>query len=72
MANSTTGYMTIPKLAERVRSMGIPLGSEALWAEVRAGRLRAVLRRGMQRGMLVSERELSRWLREEWEAVGGD
>ena len=36
-----------------------------LYKEVRAGRLRAVTRRGMERGYRVSAEELDRWQREE-------
>lgn len=37
-----------------------------LYKEVRAGRLRAVTRRGMERGYRIPASELDRWQREEW------
>lgn len=40
-----------------------------LCKEVRAGRLRAVTRRGMERGYRVSAEELERWQSEEWTPV---
>lgn len=42
------------------------LSERQLYKEVRAGRLRAVTRRGMERGYRIPASELDRWQREEW------
>lgn len=40
-----------------------------VYKEIRSGRLRAIVRRGMERGYRVAQSELDRWAAEEWEPV---
>lgn len=37
-----------------------------VYQEIRAGRLRGFVRRGMERGYRIPASELDRWQREEW------
>lgn len=57
-------YFTVRELAEITE-----LSEWQVRREIRAGRMRAVVRRGMERGYRVSEDELERWWAEEWESV---
>lgn len=57
-------FHTIKELTELTE-----LSEWQLRREIRAGRLRAVVRRGMERGYRVSDAELERWQSEEWTPV---
>ena len=54
-------FHTIKELVELTE-----LSEWQLRREIRAGRLRAVVGRGMERGYRVSDAELERWWAEEW------
>lgn len=71
MGNSTaTEWMTLAAMSDVLASMGVPASAGTLGREVRAGRLRAVVRKGTTRPRLVSRAEMRRWLREEWTTAG--
>ncbi len=54
------GWMTVAQAAKRLRC-----SATTVYSHIRAGRLRAVVPRGMERGCLVSEEELRRFASEE-------
>lgn len=51
-------------VAEAAEAAGLSVWQ--VYAEVRAGRLRAEVRRGMSRGYRIAQSELERWAEEEW------
>lgn len=53
--------LTIAQVASR-----LALSESTVRREIQSGRMRAVVRRGMSRGLRVSVQELDRWAREEW------
>ena len=53
--------LTVAQVASR-----LALSESTVRREIKSGRMRAVVRRGMSRGLRVSVKELDRWAREEW------
>ena len=55
-------FYTVAQAAEVVS-----LSASTLYAEIKAGRLKAKVRKGNKRGYRIERIELMRWFNEEWE-----
>lgn len=68
--------LTLPKrpqgkpmytVAEVAQLIGV--SRQAVYADIRKGRLRAVVRRGCSQGYRVKRDDLERWINDQWEYV---
>lgn len=57
-------WLTVKETAE---CLGI--SEKSVYAAIRHGNLRAMVRRGYTRGYRISAEEVTRWMHEEWEPV---
>lgn len=54
-------------VAEVAKLIGV--SRQAVYADIKAGRLRAVVRRGCSQGYRVKREDIDKWIDEQWEPV---